>query len=229
MAIDRPMFPKIKFCGFTRPEDVIAAIELRVDAIGLNFYPESPRHVSIERGAELSALACGKVCRVGVFVNASPETVVKTLETCPLDVVQLHGEESIDWLEQARSIVELQEIKIWKAIVWRGESYPKDEVHAWGWASHPRLSCLLVDAYDPLQRGGTGKTARWDLLQPKPKAFGRLPYLLAGGLRPENLAQAIQTAAPDGIDIASGIEVSPGIKCQRRMEQVCLLARDLLA
>jgi phosphoribosylanthranilate isomerase len=86
----------------------------------------------------------------------------------------------------------------------------------------------LVDSYDPVQRGGTGRTARWDLLFPRPIEFRHVPILLAGGLKSENISQAIQTAQPDGIDIASGIESAPGVKDHSKMQAISAIALPLL-
>jgi phosphoribosylanthranilate isomerase len=226
MEVRKTNCPKLKFCGFTRHEDVRIAIDCGADALGFNFYPASPRYVSTARAAEFSALADGKALRVGVFVNETPQRVAEIVRMCPLDAIQLHGDESKRWAIEASTFPELRMIPIWKAIAWRGTQHPEDAAIATQWSSH--VTTFLVDAHDPVQRGGTGKTARWDLLAPRPAEFQSLPYLLAGGLKLSNLAEAIAMACPDGIDLASGIESSPGVKDPILMKQLADLAKQLL-
>ena len=221
-------FPKIKFCGLTRTADVTAAIECGADAIGLNFYKPSPRYVSPETARELSIVADQRVMRVGVFVNASPMEVDAVLAICPLDCIQLHGDETPEWIDEASYFPLLQSIFFIKAIAWRGTVADQEKVIAWTHNHYPRLLGMLVDAYDPVERGGTGKTARWDLLFPRPKEFRNATILLAGGLTPENISRAIQTAKPDGVDIASGIESAPGMKDYSKMRAIAEVSKRML-
>ena len=228
MAIEIRL-PKIKFCGLTRSEDVRAAIECGANAIGLNFYKASPRYVSPETARELSLAADRLALRVGVFVNATPTEVAAVLAICPLDCIQLHGDESPDWIDQASVISSLKSILFIKAVAWRGIEEDREKVLAWTQREHPRFLGLLIDAYDPVQRGGTGKTARWDLLFPRPKELRNTKILLAGGLTPENISQAIYTAKPDGVDVASGIEAAPGIKDHSKMIAIAEVARQKIS
>ena len=221
-------FPKLKFCGLTRADDVVAAIDCGADAIGLNFYPASPRYVQPTVARKWSSLVAHRATLVGVFVNASPREVAEIVAECPLDCVQLHGDESPDWMNEAACFRALQSISFIKAVAWRGLEEDRMNVERWTTARHPRLLGLLVDSYDPVQRGGTGRTARWDLLFPRPIEFRRVPILLAGGLKSENISQAIQTAQPDGIDIASGIESAPGVKDHSKMQAISAIALPLL-
>ena len=220
--------PKIKFCGLTRTEDVVAAIECGADAIGLNFYKPSPRYVSPENARHLSQVADKLVLRVGVFVNASPIEVDAVLAICQLDCIQLHGDETPDWIDEAAVIPSLKSILFIKAVAWRDMEEDRTKVLAWTRRHHPRLLGLLVDAFDPVQRGGTGKQARWDLLFPRSAEFRNTSILLAGGLTPENISQAIEIAKPDGVDIASGIESAPGLKDHSKMRAIAENVRELL-
>ena len=211
MTSRNPHAPKIKFCGFTRHEDLEIACSLGVDAIGLNFYERSPRYVSNSMGRELSSIAAGRAMRVGVFVNSTPQQVADICEECMLDAVQLHGDEGIEWLESAASISGLHDMPFLRALCWRGPQYPQDEASAQQWGKHNSIVGLLVDAHDPVQRGGTGKVVRWDLLCPRPAVFMDKPFWLAGGLTFQNVQEALSTVRPDGVDLASGIESTPGI------------------
>lgn len=220
--------PKIKYCGLTRAIDVSAAIESGADAIGLNFYRPSPRYVSPETARELSQIAAGRALRVGVFVNASPSEVDAVLAICPLDCVQLHGDETPLWIDDASKLPRFDAITFIKAVAWRGQDEDVEFVSNWTTKPIPKLLGLLVDAFDPVQRGGTGKTARWDLLFPRHAAFRKVPILLAGGLTSENVSQAIAIARPDGVDLASGIENQPGIKDHSKMQAIAVVVGKML-
>ena len=220
--------PKIKYCGLTRKVDVEAAIESGAHAIGLNFYEPSPRFVATELAVALTEVVAGRALVIGVFVNASPHKVAEIVSACPLDGVQLHGDEQPSWLEESRQYSSLELIRIIKSVPWRGLSEDGDEVARWAGVRDPRFCGFLVDAYDPVQRGGTGKTARWDLLSPKPEPFGDWPFLLAGGITEGNVEIAIETARPYGVDVASGIELAPGVKDASKMRAIAGKALPLL-
>ncbi|AMV33517.1 N-(5'-phosphoribosyl)anthranilate isomerase [Pirellula sp. SH-Sr6A] len=222
-------FPRLKFCGFTHPEDLENALRCGIDAIGLNFYSKSPRFLSPAPATDLARRAKGKVLRVGVFVDESPEVIARLVADDVIDVVQLHGDEELEYLHRFRSRAELASIPILRAVSWRGAEFPQDAQRCREWASQIGILGFLVDAHDPVQRGGTGKRARWDLLTPRPEAFLGLPFLLAGGITPENAEEAIRTVNPDGLDLASGIESSPGRKDQSKMTAVAAAARKAWA
>jgi phosphoribosylanthranilate isomerase len=223
----RNSFPKIKFCGLTRVEDITEAIDCGTDAIGINFVPSSPRCVSISLGSELVRAISGRALAVGVFVNADPIDVSRIVEQCGLDCVQLHGDEQPGWVTTATKFPALKSIPLIKAVSWQGMDSERQVVM--NWVSNPvNLWGFLVDAFDPIQRGGTGRTARWELLSPRPTVFRDFPILLAGGLKPGNISQAIQSACPDGIDVASGIELSPGIKDPMKMKAIADIAKRFL-
>jgi phosphoribosylanthranilate isomerase len=218
-------FPRLKFCGFTHPEDLEDALRSHIDAIGLNFYPNSPRCLSTAQATDLARRAKGKALRVGVFVDESPEAIGRLVADDVIDVVQLHGDEDLEYLHRFRSQSELALIPILRAVSWRGTEYPQDAERCREWASQAGILGFLVDAHDPIQRGGTGKRARWDLLTPRPEAFLGLPFLLAGGITSENAEEAIRLVHPDGLDLASGIESSPGRKDPSKMTAVISAAR----
>ena len=211
----------VKFCGVTRELDVERCLELGVDAIGLNFVPTSPRHVSLKQAMRLYAMAPKAVQWVGVFVNPTRSAIEEVLEQLPLDCLQLHGEEVVD------DYVGNKLPPILKSAVWRGV---QDQLPIERWLSHRQdlaLSGFLVDAYDPMNRGGTGKRANWDLLQPRPMVFREVSLILAGGLTPESVEEAVRKVGPEGLDVASGIEESPGVKSFEKMQRFMSVLKSI--
>ena len=190
----------VKICGVTRPEDAAFAAAQGATAIGLNFWPGSKRFVEDARAREIIAAIPPGVLRVGVFVNAHPLVVTETLAELGLDLIQLHGDERVAGWE------ELPPKRIVRAIRVYDDSSLKEAL-TWDPAF------FIFDAHTP-SFGGAGVTAPWGLIA----QGARRPFLLAGGLTPENVGNAIQTVKPDGVDVASGVESSPGIKDRVRME-----------
>jgi phosphoribosylanthranilate isomerase len=201
MQSSKPDF-RIKICGIVDQRDYQLAVQLGADAVGFNFYVGSPRFIAPEVVGSWNRPTPRQALRVGVFVDADPRWVAEVAKTARLDRVQLHGSERpqdwADWGGPPRI----------KAIGWRGDP---DAACAESWVASG-VSGLLIDAYAPLEKGGTGRVARWDLLVPRPGCLGATPMILAGGLRPENVAEAIQTVRPDAVDTASGVETAPGKK-----------------
>jgi phosphoribosylanthranilate isomerase len=187
---------KVKICGLTNLADAQAAAAAGADILGFVFCETSPRFVDLVTMAQIARVLPPTVEKAGVFVNAPAETVRRAAEECGLTWLQFHGDESPDYCRQfgRRSL---------KAFRIRDESslaaLPQYRTDAW-----------LLDAYVPGQSGGTGATFNWALALAA-KKWGR-PVFLAGGLTPENIAQAIRQAQPDGVDVSSGVEVAPGRK-----------------
>lgn len=197
----------IKICGVTRPEDAAFAARQGAAAIGLNFWRGSKRFVEDPRAREIIAALPPHVLKVGVFVNAHPLVVTETLAELRLDMVQLHGDEKVG------SWSDIPSKRIVRAIRVYDEASMKDAL-AWDPAF------FIYDAHTP-SFGGAGVTAPWGLIA----SGARRPFLLAGGLRPENVAEAIHAVKPDGVDAASGVESAPGIKDHRKIEAFCAAAR----
>ncbi|MCX8073244.1 MAG: phosphoribosylanthranilate isomerase [Candidatus Binatia bacterium] len=185
----------VKICGVTRPEDAMAAAEAGADWIGLNFYPRSPRFVTKDRACEILAAVPSHVQVVGVFVGATRDEVEETAASLELDLLQFHGDEPPDyctgWRWPVIKAIRLRTREDWE----RARSYPVD--------------FLLIDAHVPGQFGGTGETADWMEIARLPV---EQPLILAGGLRAENVAQAVRVVRPFAVDVASGVESSPGVK-----------------
>lgn len=191
----------VKICGITRLEDAEAAIELGAGAIGFVFWPKSPRYVDPERARTIVAALPPFIATVGVFVDQTARLVNGVAARVGLSTVQLHGDEPIEMLgEIERPVV--------KAMALRA-STTAEEADAW-----PSRVRLLIDAHDPDQRGGTGRAVDWKRAA---AVAARRPVLLAGGLNAANVADAIRTVKPFGIDVSSGVESSPGIKDHSRL------------
>ena len=192
---------KVKICGITSVADAVAAAEAGAAAIGLNFYPRSPRRVSVETAARIVAAVPERVCVVGVFVDAPQADVRRIADTVGLDALQFHGRESPPFCEGWRS-------KVIKAIRLRGRASLAEL------ASY-RVDFLLVDAYVEGSPGGTGTLVPWEWLQDVPT--GRL--ILAGGLTADNVGAAVRQVRPFAVDVASGVERAPGIKDAEKMRR----------
>lgn len=200
--------PRIKVCGVRHVADLEVLAESGVDSVGLNFVAHSPRYVEPTRAAELVSRAqeLGLMC-VAVVMNLPASQLAHLLDQVAVDWVQLHG------VEQPEIATACGGRPILKVTSWSGRAEESELVQSWQPLQHTgQLGGWLVDAYAPAAGGGTGRVARWDLLQPRPKVFGSLPLLLAGGLVPSNVGAAISATRADGVDTASGVELSPGTK-----------------
>ena len=186
----------VKICGITNPQDALWAANLGADYIGLNFSPESPRKLSVDMAREIAGKTPPFVKCVGVFINPSPDEIEKVLKKVPLFALQFHGDEKREDLENIKLRFQ---VRIWKALRVRDEESIKAIENFSGAAD-----MILLDAWVEGQAGGTGKTLDWSLAQ-KARGMG-IPLLLAGGLNPENVEEAIQTVEPQGVDVASGVE-----------------------
>jgi phosphoribosylanthranilate isomerase len=191
------MITKVKICGITRLDDADAVVAAGADAVGLNFAEVSRRRIAVDQARRIAQHVAGAVCRVGLFVNTPADAVRRVLDSVPLDVLQFHGDESGAWCAQFG-------VRYWKTVRVRGAV----DVAALE-AEHVRAEALLLDAYVPAQPGGTGRRFDWSLW-PQP---GRLPLILAGGLDPENVGDAVSRLDPWGVDVCGGVEGDrPGVK-----------------
>jgi len=188
----------VKICGITRIDDARAAIDAGASALGFIFWEGSPRFVQPERAREIVSGLPPLVSTVGVFVNQSPEHVNEIADAVGLSTVQLHGDETPGQAAQIRR-------PVIKAVT------RLDDAHIDLW---PDRIILLVDAHDPVRRGGTGERADWARAA---EVARRRRILLAGGLTPINVASAIREVRPFGIDVSSGVETAPGIKNPERL------------
>lgn len=195
---------RIKICGITQPGDGIEAVQLGADAIGLVFYPPSPRHVSIEQAQKIVEALPPFVTIVGLFVNAAVDDVKAVLKQVPLSLLQFHGDEDASYCDSF-------DTRFIKAIRMK-EGINLHQVAD----EYSRSAGLLVDSYHPGIPGGTGEIFDWDRIP----ADLSLPLILAGGLTPTNIAEAVSSVRPYAVDVSSGVEVSKGIKDSVKMSQL---------
>jgi phosphoribosylanthranilate isomerase len=193
----------VKICGVTRVADAVAAVELGADFVGLNFWPGSPRRVEVLRAAEIVGAIGGRTALVGVFVDATSETIVRTVERLALDIVQLHGDEPPALAHALRK-------PHWRAF--RGIP-SREALGLW-----PAAKAVVVDARVDGRQGGTGVDWNYRELAALPRDGRTL--LVAGGIRPGNVAGALTESGADGVDVASGVESAPGIKDREKMRRL---------
>jgi phosphoribosylanthranilate isomerase len=206
---------RIKICGLTNFEDALAAAQAGADLLGFIFYDRSPRSVDARTVAAIinalrnvsPATSHLSLRTVGVFVNPSLEQVVRTLDYCGLDLAQLHGEEAPELLAALPG-------RAFKALRPRDAAEAASQAATFARFGPAGGPDLLVDAYHPTLRGGAGQTGDWSLAA---NLAGQHRLLLAGGLTPANVAEAIAQVRPWGVDVASGVEAAPGRKDPSRV------------
>jgi phosphoribosylanthranilate isomerase len=191
---------RVKICGITRREDAELAVELGAWAVGLIFHAPSPRRVEMDMAAAIGAQFRRQADVVGVFVNRELGEVAEIADACSLTMLQLHGDEGPVYCDELRRRTGL---KIMKAARVR-DAASLQELNAFR-----RVDFHLVDAYHPALFGGTGDTFDWELLKAR---RSKVPLVLAGGLTPDNVSDAIRATHPFAVDTVSGTEASPGVK-----------------
>lgn len=208
------MAVKIKICGIRTPAEALGVAEAGADAVGLMFVESSPRRVTLAEARAVAERLPLFVFRVGVFADAPMGDVVHVADRIKLDAIQLHGDESPDFCGELRRMG----YRVIKAFRVRGEETLAElgryDVDAW-----------LLDSYVPGVRGGTGASFNW-MLARKARDLG-VPVLLAGGLVPGNVADAIRQVGPFGVDVSSGVEASPGVKDLERVQAFCRAVRQM--
>ena len=197
---------EIKICGMTNIDDATNAAECGADALGFIFYRKSPRYITPEVAREIIRNLSHSVCKVGVFVDHDVDKIKEIVEFCGLDLIQLHGSESPQYCRQ------FPESSLIKAIA---EQTP----HLF---EYP-VGAILLDAYHPKLYGGTGKKSDWDLAV---KIKENHALVLSGGLRLENIREALKTVLPDAVDINSGVELSPGRKDPEKVKKIIEIVKQ---
>ncbi|HCG80053.1 MULTISPECIES: phosphoribosylanthranilate isomerase [Thalassolituus] len=194
---------RIKICGITRAEDADAAVEAGADALGLVFYPPSPRAVNVGQAVDAVGNVPAFVSVTALFVNPTVEEVQRVLDSVRIDLIQFHGDEDDDFCRQFKRPY-IKALRVRQA---------SDVVASC--LRFPGALAILLDSYKPGVPGGTGETFDWSLIPETPPK----PIILAGGLEPENVASAIIQIRPFAVDISGGVEASKGIKDHCKIEE----------
>jgi phosphoribosylanthranilate isomerase len=206
------MSTKVKICGITSVGDGLVAAEAGADMIGLMFYEHSPRYITLARAVEISQALPPFLMRVGVFVDAPGDFVMRAISECRLNLLQFHGDEPSEFCTQF-GLMSMKAIRMRDA-----ESLTQLEAY--------QTDAFLLDAYSRNGLGGTGEKFNWDLAVEAQK-FGK-PIFLAGGLTPENVAEAVRKVRPFGVDVSSGVESAPGKKDAAKVKAFIAAAKSIL-
>lgn len=202
---------KVKICGITNLEDAMIAVEAGADALGFVFYDKSPRCVEPGKAADIIRALPPFVAAVGLFVNADINFVNLAADSCRLDVVQLHGEETPDFCSRVgRRVIKVFRVRDAQSIA------PIQDY---------RVAGYLLDAYSSGAYGGTGLSFNWEIAKIA-KKYG--PVILAGGLTPDNIRQAVETVQPYAVDVSSGVEAAPGKKDPDKVRKFIDIAKGLV-
>jgi phosphoribosylanthranilate isomerase len=205
---------RVKICGITNLQDALAACAFGADALGFVFYERSPRYISPERAREIIRRLPPFVSTVGVFVDRPPQEVERMVRQVGLDVAQLHGHEPPEHCQapfrlikaiRVRELRDLRAVEPYKGLV----------------------SALLLDAYSPEALGGTGQVFNWSVALDAEVLEG-VRVILAGGLRPDNVAEAVRLVRPYGVDVASGVEAEKGVKDHHKLRLFIQAAKAAL-
>jgi phosphoribosylanthranilate isomerase len=219
---------RIKICGVTNIADAQAAVDEGADAIGLNFYSKSPRYIDPAAAQAVSKAltkwASPDLIRIGVVVNEKAEWINILLKAVGLDAIQLHGDEPPEFL----SGIETTQIIRARRFTDQGIGLISQDLEACDKAGRIPAS-ILIDAATPGRYGGTGTTVSWSGLADYRRWLHNVPLILAGGLTPENVAEAIRIVRPQAVDVASGVESSPGKKDHAKVRDFVAAARDAFA
>lgn len=206
----------VKICGITRADEARAIVEAGADALGINFWPKSKRFIALEEALPWLHELAGTVPRVAVTVNADDDELRRLHDSAVIDWIQLHGDETPD---RVRSLTQ-QGLPVFKALGVRDRSSLKAA------AAHDSPT-LLLDAYAPNEYGGSGATMDWALGAAAVQEWPDRQIVLAGGLTPDNVAEAIRQVRPAAVDVASGVEISPGRKSLELVRAFIEAARSL--
>ena len=202
--------PLVKICGITTLEDARSAVRFGADFVGLNFWPESPRHITEDVACGIVEEVRGETVIVGVFVNEDAPVVVELADRVGLDLLQFHGDEDGDYLAPFGP----RGIKVFRH---------REGFDAASLDEYPGVWGFLFDAYQPDLAGGTGKAWPYERL-------GNLeavkPYLVAGGIGPDNVVRALRASGAAGVDVCSGVESSPGVKSAELIQRLFEEVRD---
>ena len=197
---------RVKICGMTRLDDALSACELGADAVGFIFYEKSPRSITMKEAAAISRQLPEHVARVGVFVNTPIESIQEHVKAVGLHAIQFHGEYSLSEMAQFEKAQAIAVARV-------SETFEVAELARF----ENCATAILLDTHKRGVYGGTGETFDWQTAVAA-KAYGRI--ILAGGLTPENIREAVETVMPYAVDVSSGVEASPGKKDHNKLQQL---------
>lgn len=200
---------QVKICGITNEEDALYAVHCGAAALGFIFYPSSPRYIKPEDARKIITVLPDDLVKIGVFVNEKAAEIKRVIKYCALDMIQLHGDESLEYCQ------DFPADRIIKAVELKNED---DLNHALNYA----VAALLVDSRHAGLYGGTGKKANWKLAS---RIKNKKSLILSGGLNEGNVAEALQTVAPAALDINSGVELIPGKKDHAKLARIFDIVR----
>ncbi len=198
---------RVKICGITNEEDALAAVKFGADALGFNFYTKSPRYISPDKARQIIEKLPEKILIVGVFVNEALEKTKEIAETVKLDAIQLHGDETPDFVRKLKTKPDLEVIKAFHV----SPDFEPEKIVEYG------ADAVLLDAYSPNEYGGTGKTFDWEIAKRTQKIFPKM--YLAGGLSAENISGVILEIKPFAVDACSSLEKEKGVKDLQKLER----------
>lgn len=204
------MTTRVKICGITNIEDAVAAVDAGADALGFMFFEQSKRNITFERAAEIIGELPPFISKVGVFVNAADDFIRRAIEMTGIDTLQLHGEETREFCARfaPTKVVKAFRIRDCSSL----DECSRYREHAW-----------LLDSYVASAHGGTGATFDWDVASEATK-LSRM-VILAGGLKPETVAEAVRRVRPFGVDVSSGVESAPGKKDHVKIREFIAAAK----
>ncbi len=206
---------KVKICGITNLEDAQLSAKFGADALGFNFYQKSPRYISPEKAREIIEQLPANILKVGVFVNSNLDKIIETASIAKLDALQLHGEETPEFVKKLNSQTNLDIIKAFRV---SPEFKPEDVLNY-------EVGAILLDAYNPREHGGTGETFDWEIGKRVQEIFPKM--YLAGGLSDENIEDAVNRVKPFSVDICSRVETHKGKKNKLKLWRAIKITRDV--
>ena len=213
---------RIKICGVTNPDDALAAVDAGADALGFNFYRSSKRFIELEVARQIAGVVPDNVVKVGVFVNHSAHEIQEAAKSLRPAYIQLHGDEPAELLSDLPA-----EMKIIRAYRCGAKGLKPLASYLKKCRALGRMpDAILLDADAAGAFGGTGQAADWSLISNQRAMLGDAPLILAGGLTPANVGQAIAAVRPDAVDVASGVESQPRSKDRDLMKQFVTAASE---
>jgi len=193
---------KLKICGIKNLDDAMAAVDFGADALGFVFFKESPRYISRDEAAKIIKQLPSFTTTVGVFVNETPDQIERIISLTGIDIIQLHGDEPPEMCDTSKRIIKAIRVRSLESL----EPLKR---------YREKVSAFLLDTFTPGTFGGTGQKFNWDIALDA-KQFGRI--ILAGGLTPDNVAEAVRYVRPYGVDVSSGVESEKGKKDLKKMK-----------